>query len=454
MDGTSMGTEIDQIEEATQVLITLIQNKCINPPGNELKSIRTIEKYLTDRNVPCEVFESAPNRGNLIAEIKGTGERPSLMFGPSHVDVVPIGNESAWEVDPFAGIIKNGYVWGRGTLDMLFIVVTQIQAFVRLYEEGFKPRGGLKLCIVADEEAGGEYGTKWLMKNQPDFMKVDYAVSEAGGGTPAALNRLVLSTGEKGSITKKISFTGTPGHGSLPYRSDNAILKASIATQRIASYNPPIFLDYVKNLTKGYGLNKFLRFLLGNRFTFPLTLKLMYKQEPETTKIFHALSRMTMSPNVFKGGNKTNVIAGTAEIGVDIRPLPFQDEEYVEKHLQKALGSLWEEATIESYEAEISSFSSVGTASDPESDIIPFMYKAIEEYYPNAKFIPFIIYGASDLRYLRSQGTQAYGFSLFEPETSSDVWGTYLHAPNERISLKAIEYTFKAYYNLAKKFLE
>jgi len=115
---------------------------------------------------------------------------------------------------------------------------------------------------------------------------------------------------------------------------------------------------------------------------------------------------------------------------------------------------LWKEASIESFDAEISSFSSVGTASDPESEIIPFMYKAIEEYYPNATLVPFIIYGASDLRYLREQGTQAYGFSLFEPETPSDVWGTYLHAPNERISLKTIEYTFNAYYNLAKCFLE
>ena len=451
MDGTFVETEIDQIKEATQLLVTLIQNKCINPPGNELKSIKTIEKHLTEQNVPCKVFESAPNRGNLIAEIKGTGERPSLMFGPSHVDVVPIGNESAWEVDPFAGIIKDEHVWGRGTLDMLFIVVTQIQAFVRLYKEGFKPRGDLKLCIVSDEEAGGEYGTKWLLKNQPDFMKVDYAVGEAGGGTPVAPNRLVLSTGEKGCTDKRISFTGTPGHGSLPYKSDNAILKAAIATQRIVNYTPPIFLDYVKTLAKGFGLNKFLCILLGNRFSFPLILKLLHKQQPESAKIFHALSRMTMSPNIFKGGNKINVIAGTAEIDVDIRPLPFQDEEYIEKHLQKALGSLWEEATIQSLET--GSISSVGTASDPESEIIPFMHKAIEEYYPNATLVPFIIYGGSDLRYLREQGTQAYGFSLFEPETPSNMWEG-IHSPNERISLKTLEYTFKSYYNLAKNFLE
>jgi acetylornithine deacetylase/succinyl-diaminopimelate desuccinylase-like protein len=448
-----LGTETDQTKEATQLLVTLVQSKCINPPGNELKSIKVIEKFLSDRNIPCKVLESAPNRGNLIAEIKGIGERPSLMFGPSHVDVVPIGNPSAWEVDPFAGIIKDGFVWGRGTLDMLFIVATQIQAFVRLYKEGFKPRGDLKLCIVADEEAGGEYGTKWLMKNQPDFMEVDYAVGEAGGGTPVDTNRLILSTGEKGSIHKKISFTGTPSHGSLPYRSDNAILKAAIATQGIASYNPPIFLDYVKNLAKGFGLNRFLRILSSNRFSFPLILKIMYKQQPGFAKVFHALSRMTMSPNVFKGGNKINMTAGTAEISVDIRPLPFQDEKYVEKHLQKASGSLWEEAMIESCEGEISSFSSVGTASDPESEIVSFMYKAIEEYYPNVKLIPFIIYGASDLRYLREQGTQAYGFSLFEPETPSNVWEG-VHSPNERISLKTIEYTFNVYYNLAKSFLE
>ena len=128
-----MTTETEHIEETNQLLIKLVQNKCINPPGTELKSIYTIQEYLSGRNIPCEVFESAPERGNLIAQIPGKGDGPSLMLGPSHVDVVPIAKPSAWEVDPFAGVIKDEQIWGRGTLDMLFIVATQVQAFIRLH---------------------------------------------------------------------------------------------------------------------------------------------------------------------------------------------------------------------------------------------------------------------------------------------------------------------------------
>jgi len=448
-----MGTEPDHIKEVTQLLITLIQNKCINPPGNELKSIRVIEKYLTDRNVPCQVFESAPNRGNLIAEIKGTGERPSLMFGPSHVDVVPIGNQSAWEVDPFAGIIKDDHIWGRGTTDMLFIVVTQVQAFARLHEEGFKPKGDLKLCIVADEEVGGIYGTKWLIDNHFDFMKVDYALSEAGG-IPIAPSRLLLVIGEKGAGWKRISFKGTSSHGSMPYKTDNAVVKAAIAAERLARYNPPLRLEYLKYMSKGMGLNIFTRIMLSTRFTIPLAIKIAYKQNPVMGRLLHALSRMTISPNIFHGGTKTNVVAGEAYLDVDIRTLPGQDNEYVIKHLRKAMGSLGQEAIIEQPSGDKGFFSSIGTASDPDSEILPFMCKAVEEYYPNVTFVPLIMAGATDMRYLRENGTQAYGFSLFPAETPLNTMANMPHGPNERISLKTLEYTLKAYYNLAKEFLE
>ena len=448
-----MVSEVTHLNDVNQLLITLVQNKCINPPGNELKSIRVIEKYLIDRNVPCQVLKSAPNRGNLLAEIKGSGERPSLMFGPSHVDVVPIGNESAWEVDPFSGIIKDDHIWGRGTIDMLFLVVAQVQAFIHLHEEGFKPKGDLKLCIVADEEVGGTYGTKWLMENQSDFMKVDYALSEAGG-IPIAPGRLLIGIGEKGAGWKRISFKGTSSHGSMPYKTNNAVVKAGIATERLARYNPPLRTEYLKYMSKGMGLNLFTRTMLGNRYLVPIALKIAYKQNPVMGRLLHALSRMTISPNIIKGGTKTNVVAGEAYIDVDIRTLPDQDDEYVIKHLRKAMGSLGEEAIIEQFSSDTGFFSSIGTASDPESEIFPHMCKAVEEYYPDVTFVPLVLPGATDLRFLREVGTQAYGFSLFPPDTPMNTMADFPHGPNERISLKTVEYTFKAYYNLAKSFLE
>lgn len=447
-----MKTETEHVEDTIQLLVKLVQNKCINPPGNELKSIQVIEKYLKDRNVPCQVLKSAPNRSNLISEIKGQNSGSSLMFGPSHVDVVPIGNKSAWEVDPFGGIIKDEHIWGRGTLDMLFIVATQVQAFACLFQEGFKPKGDLKLCIVADEEAGGIFGTEWLMKHQPDFMSVDYALSEAGG-IPIAPGRLLLGIGEKGAAWKRVSFKGTPTHGSMPYKSDNAVIKAAIAAERLNNYTPPINLDYIKLMANGLGLSKITQLMLSHRIFLPIVLKMAHKRNPVMARLLHALSRMTISPNIIHGGTKTNVVAGEAYLDVDIRILPNQDDEFVVKHLRKAMGEMGKEAIIERPPDQPGFFTSEGTASDPNSEIVPFMCKAVSEVYPNAQFVPLIVAGATDLRYLRERGTQAYGFSLFDPETPLNTMATLPHGPNERISLKTVEYSLMAYYNLAKEFL-
>ncbi len=179
------------INETITLLQKLIRNECVNPPGNELRSIKTIKEFLKKKGVKCEVYESAPNRGNLIAKIKGTKKSPSLMFGPSHVDVVPVEKPDEWIVSPFSGEIKDGYIWGRGAFDMLFIVAAQCQAFAMLHNEKFKPKGDLVLAIVADEEAGGNFGCKWMIDNHPEKMKIENAVSEFGG-FEISENKLIL----------------------------------------------------------------------------------------------------------------------------------------------------------------------------------------------------------------------------------------------------------------------
>ena len=207
-------------------------------------------------------------------------------------------------------------------------------------------------------------------------------------------------------------------------------------------------------MSKGMGLNFLTRTMLGNRFLILIALKIAYRQNPVMGRLLHALSRMTISPNIIKGGTKTNVVAGEAYIDVDIRTLPGQDEEYVIKHLRKAMGSLGEETKIELSSVDTGGFSSIGTASEPDSAIFPHMCKAVEEYYPDVTLVPLVMAGGTDLRFLREVGTQAYGFSLFPHETPMNTMADFPHGPNERIGLKTVEYTFKAYYNLAKSFLE
>jgi len=445
-----MITEND-VNESVQLLSKLIQNKCVNPPGNEIANLKTIESYLKSKGIECQIFESVPNRGNLLARIKGPKEGLKIMFGPSHVDVVPISNPEKWSVDPFGGVVKDGFVWGRGAMDMLFIVVTQVHAFVKIFEEGIE-KGELILFIVSDEEAGGTYGVKWMMENHPDLIETDYCISEMGGAFLAD-GKVVFMIGEKGGAWKNIEFKGTPGHGSMPYGSDNAVVKASKAILRIQDYcdnKIPITTEYLEYLADGLGMSKLQKFMVTTKSLLPLTLKLSRKKDPDTAKIIHSLSRMTMSPNMVKGGIKANIIASKASIAVDIRTLPSQDEEYVLKHLKKALGDLAKEAEIIQIEEEDGGVNSKGNASAPASDFVSLLEKTVNMEFPGSTLVPFLMPGVTDMRYFREKGVQSYGFSLLDPKTTAKDMASLPHGIDERIRIKTVELTLKVYYNLAK----
>ncbi|MBD3189653.1 MAG: M20/M25/M40 family metallo-hydrolase [Candidatus Heimdallarchaeota archaeon] len=443
--------ETSLIEETYDLLQQLIQNKCVNPPGNEMRNIKTIEKFLSEKGVSCEIYESAEQRGNLVARIKGKEESPKLMFGPSHVDVVPVDNPEEWDVSPFSGKVKDSYIWGRGAIDMLFIVATQVQAFAALFQEDFEPKGDLVLLIVSDEETGGQFGAEWMLKNHPEMVETDYAVTEAGG-IPIAPGKFVITIGEKGGAWKRISFTGTPGHGSMPYGSNNAVLKAAEAAKKLKEYTPPITTEYLGHLAKGMGVNKFTQFLMTKKIFLPFILKRLKKNQPLVAKVIHGLSRMTISPNIIKGGTKVNMIPSSAYLDVDIRTLPGQDEEYVHNHLMKALGELAAEAKISELEQE-EGFMSYGNSSPAKSDFVSAMERAIQKEIPDSSIVPFIMTGVSDARFFRERDVETYGFSLFDPELSLSDFANLAHGTNERVSLKTVELTLKAHYNLAKEFL-
>jgi len=440
------------MNNAIELLSQLIQNRCVNPPGDEMRSIRTIEAYLNEHGIDSEVYESAPNRGNLVSRISGD-DGPKLMFGPGHVDVVPVEDPSAWDVDPFSGEVKDGYVWGRGALDMLFIVAAQVQAFADLHREGFQPKGDLILLVVSDEEAGGTHGARWMLENHPEQVQADYAVTEAGGFSMAP-GKVVFMNGEKGASWKRISFKGTPGHGSMPYGSDNAVVKAGEAAIRLSKYNPPVDTTYLSQIARGLGLGFIQRTMLTTPLLLSFTLSRMKNREPIMAKMMHGLSRMTLSPNILHGGIKVNVIPENAHIDVDIRTLPEQDDEYVISQLREALGPLADEASIEGRTAGEGGFTSFGSTSPPRSGFVNAMENAVRKHVPGATLVPLIMPAATDSRFLRSRGTEAYGFSLFDPETPTNQLADLAHGVNERVSIKTLELSQKVYYNLAKDFLK
>jgi acetylornithine deacetylase/succinyl-diaminopimelate desuccinylase-like protein len=441
------------LDETVGLLSELIQNKCVNPPGNELKSVKTVQRVLQEHGIESRVFESAPNRGNLVARIPGSGEGPNLMFGPSHVDVVPVEDVDSWEEDPFSGVVKDGYVWGRGALDMLFIVAAQAQAFIQLHEEGFQPRGDLILLVVSDEEAGGTHGARWMIKNHPELVEADYAVTEAGG-ISISPGKILFMAGEKGVARKRISFRGKAGHGSMPHGSDNAVVKLSEAVTRLSRYSPPLTTEYLGHIAEGLGLGFVQRLMLTNPRLLPLTLSRLRGREPIMAMLIHGLSRMTISPNIVQGGVKVNVIPETAHVDLDIRTLPGQDEDYVNSQLRRALGPLAGEAVIEDPPGDERGLMSFGSSSPSQSEFVDAMEKAIRKEIPGGTLVPLIMPGASDCRFMREQGAEAYGFSLFDPETPTSHLADLAHGANERVSVKTIELTQRVYHHLAKDFLK
>ena len=441
-----------QLKEIKKLLQDMIRNKCVNPPGNELRSIRTLQEYFAARGIDSQIFESGEQRGNLYARIKGTDPtHPSLTFGPCHVDVVPVEDPGTWTVDPWEGIEKDGFIWGRGALDMLFIVACQAAVFAGLVQEGFRPKGDLVFLAVADEEAGGLFGAKWMLDNHPEIVKTDFAITEVGGFLIAP-SRYVLTVGEKGVNWKRLRFRGQEGHGSMPYGTPNALLKMSRAALRLSRYRPPLETGFVKELTKGLGLNRLTRLFLQSRRLMPLAIKLAARQDIGMAKALHALTRMTLSPNVASGGVKTNIIAGQATLDVDIRTLPDQDDAYVMSHLERALGDLATEVEIEQAPGLPAS---VGNASPPQSDFVNAMREAVRQCTtPDAELVPILTTGATDTRFYRQVGAQAYGFSLFDDRLKLAEITALAHGDDERISVGTLRLTAQVYEHLARNFLD
>ncbi len=445
---------MEMLDEITGLMQEMIRNKCINPPGNEMKSIRTVEQFLSSYGIESEIFESAPDRGNLLAVMEGGGDHPSLMLGPAHVDVVPVENEKDWLVPPFDGTIKDGVIWGRGSLDMLYIVACQTVVFAKLHQEGFKPKGNLKLCIVADEESGGNYGANWLIQNHPEKMKVDYLITEAGGDHIGP-HRITYVYGEKGKAWTRLSFRGEESHGSAPFKSKNAVVKMAKAIQRISEYQPPRNTSLLKPFIKAMGIGTVTRALMGNTRTLGFMLEQLSKRSMGDAVFLNTMTQMTISPNVCEGGAKINIVPGQAMVDVDVRTLPGQDMEYVFAQFRKALGNLVDDVKIEGAPVDIGGRFHPGNISEMESPLVRIMESVVRNLRgQEMTLVPMVSPGATDSRFFRRAfGTNAYGFSIHDGSLGTGEIMAMFHGTDERVPLETLELTSKGYMEIVRKFL-
>src|SRR5688572_12258370 len=337
--------------EATELLRTLIRNACVNTgevaSGHEARSVDALEDFFAGSGLACERYTSQPGRTSLVTRIDGSDPKAPTLLLMGHTDVVPV-NPAGWHRDPFAAELVDGIVWGRGAIDMLNLTSTMAVATRRLRTSGFTPRGTLIYLAVADEEAGGVYGAGHMVEHEFDAVKCDYVVTENGGvpiPTPSG-HRLRVAVGEKGGNWRRLVVHGTPGHGSRPFRTDNALVTAAKVVQRLAEYRPKArILDAWRAYIEALELDP----VIAQGLTDPERVwqTAAGLDDVVLAREAHACTHTTLSPNIVHGGTKVNVIPDRVEIDVDIRTLPGVEAHEVEAMLKDALGELAPRVTIE-----------------------------------------------------------------------------------------------------------
>jgi acetylornithine deacetylase/succinyl-diaminopimelate desuccinylase-like protein len=318
--------------EVVELLQQLIRNECVNDDsvesGQEIRSADVLETYLEGSGLQLQTYDAAAGRRSLVARIEGTDPTAPTLLLMGHTDVVPV-NPSGWLNDPFGGEVIDGVVWGRGAVDMLNLTASMAVAVKGLARSGWRPRGTLVYLAVADEEALGSYGAKYLTEHEYDAVRADYVITESGGipiPSPAG-TKLPVMVGEKGTYWCRLRVRGTPGHGSQPFRTDNALVKASEVVRRLQEHRPLAQIGEV--------WERFIRSMgYPAEITDPLLSSSTIDELLETLPLamarqFHACTHTTFAPTIVEGGTKINVIPDTVELSVDVRTLPGQTDDEV-----------------------------------------------------------------------------------------------------------------------------
>jgi acetylornithine deacetylase/succinyl-diaminopimelate desuccinylase-like protein len=430
--------------QTVELLQQLIRNRCVNDgsvaSGQEVRNSDLLRAYLDGTGIDMEVYtpDGAPGRTSLVARIEGSDPKAPTLCLMGHTDVVPVTPET-WSRDPFGGELVNGEVWGRGAVDMLNLTASQAVALKALAKKGWKPRGTLVYLACADEEAGGLHGAGHVCKRHWDALRADYLLTENGGTVSQHGGQLNISVhvGEKGVAWRRLRVKGTPGHGSMPYGADNALVKAAKIITRLADYRPS---PYVDELWRGFVGSLDLDPGVKQALMDPVSVEESIDKLPKTlAKVLWSNTHTTFSPNMCSAGVKTNVIPNIADIEVDIRTVPGDNEDEVRRHLDKALGDLMEDVTVEKLFSKDASVSPTGT---PLWDVLA---KVAAAHYPGAKLLPRLIVGFTDAPYFRERGAIAYGFGLFSRALTAESMSSRFHGNDERVDVESLALTTQAW---------
>lgn len=426
--------------EAIDLLVALIRNACVNTgdptSGNEIRSVRTVQEYLGMKGT---VVEPVPGRASVVYRLKGFDpSAPALLMIP-HLDVVPA-DDAEWTHDPFGAVRADGFIWGRGAVDMLNLTSAMVVVFKWLTVGLMaQPPGDIILACVADEEAGGVFGARNLVDNHWDLVTCDYVLTEVAGPTLTTSDGVALpvTVAEKGPMWRKATTTGTPGHGSQPYGRDNAVETLGRAIVKIAGSDQPVrvteqwllFVDYL-------GLDSDVTKMLKDPDSVDSAIETVSEYDIALARWIHACTHMTLSTNVVEGGTKINMIPDTAHADIDIRLLPGQDASDVDDHLRKVLGpDLFDEITF------VPVLDMTANQSVTSGRLWNAIGAAAEHHLGTSRLAPTLTPVTTDARFFRERGIPSYGVGLFDDTATFSQMLAMFHGIDERVSEVSVQRT-------------
>jgi acetylornithine deacetylase/succinyl-diaminopimelate desuccinylase-like protein len=427
---------IERVDDATQLLQNLIRFDTVNPPGNERAAIEHLERILTDVGFQCELLAAVPERPNLVARLKGKSEGPTLCY-LGHVDTV-LANAGEWAHDPWSGEIADGCLWGRGSLDMKSQVAAEVAAAAGLAREGWRPaRGELLIVAVSDEETGGELGAKWLTETHPEKVRCDMLLNE-GGGPYFELDGqryYGVCCAEKGVFRFTVSTDGAAGHASMPKLGDNALLKLGPVLERFATRQPAL-APTAEPLA-------FLRGVGEDESDPAAALARLEQIDPRLLQLLEPMFGVSFAPTKVSASEKINVIPSKAELRVDCRVPPGLGEAEAKQAIEQVLGGL--EGLRIDFTERIT-----GNRSPIASPLMDALGSWISANDPGAKTVPTILPGFTDSRHFRAAFPECVAYGFF-PQRHQSLLETQalIHAPDERIDVRDLEWATDFYRDLA-----
>jgi len=415
----------DPADEVVVLLSDLIRINTSNPTHPERPAAEWAAERLAEVDIDARIFESEPGRASVVARVPGSDPTRSPLLIHGHLDVVPA-DAAEWTVHPFSGEVRDGYVWGRGAIDMKDMNAMTLAVLRNWARRDHRPPRDIVLAFVADEESGGVYGAHWLVDNHPElFVDCSEAISEVGGYSYSIGNDLRLypiETAEKGINWLRLRATGTPSHGSMLH-DDNAVTRLAAAVSRIGAHEFPVVVtDTVRRFLEELAALTGLPIDPDNPEPSLRTLG-------SAARVIGSTIRNTANPTMLSAGYKANVIPGTAEATIDARFLPGHEAEMLET-LDELIGEGIDRETLIRDIAVETSF---------DGAVVDSMAEALRSEDPGARPVPYLMSGGTDAKSFSTLGIRCFGFVPVRLPPDLDFI-TIWHGIDERVPIDGLRF--------------